>query len=86
MHVIKNFPVELPNFSLFVKKLLILSHGNATMERGFSIHKEYLVVNQMETSLVAQRLVFDTVMEVGGIKNVAINKQMILYARNAYGR
>ena len=70
MDVIKIFPVELPNFSLFVKKLLILSHGNATMERGFSINKECLVVNQMETSLVAQRLVYETVMEVGGIENV----------------
>lgn len=38
----------------FVKLLLCLSHGNAAVERGFSVNKECLVENLKEDSLVAQ--------------------------------
>ena len=37
--------------------LLTLSHGQATVERGFSVNKEVLAPNLQETSLVAMRLV-----------------------------
>ena len=39
------------------KILLILSHGQALVERGFSINKLLLVENLRPTSLVAQRIV-----------------------------
>ena len=37
--------------------ILTLSHGQATVERGFSVNKEVLAPNPQETSLVAMRLV-----------------------------
>ena len=37
--------------------ILTLSHGQATVERGFSMNKKVLAPNLQETSLVAMRLV-----------------------------
>ena len=42
-----------------VQKLLVLSHEQATVERGFSINKEVVVENQTLQSLVARRIVKD---------------------------
>ena len=39
-----------------VKISLVLSHGNAEAERGFSVNKQILQDNMMERSLIAQRL------------------------------
>ncbi|KAK3909787.1 Light-independent protochlorophyllide reductase subunit N [Frankliniella fusca] len=51
--------------------VLIISHGNAFVERGFSINKEMVVENQLDVSLVAQRQVYDAVTLAGGIEQVA---------------
>lgn len=67
----------------FLKKILILSHGNAFVERGFSINKEVIVENQLAKSLVAQRQVYDAIQALGGLDNIVIDKQMILKIRNA---
>lgn len=45
----------------FVKTLLILSHGQASVERGFSVNKDILRTNLTEKNLVALRLVSDSV-------------------------
>jgi len=66
----------------FLKKVLILSHGNAFVERGFSI-KEVIVKNQLAKSLVAQRQIYDAIQALGGLDNIIIDKQMILKVRNA---
>ncbi|KAK3932137.1 hypothetical protein KUF71_011465, partial [Frankliniella fusca] len=50
----------------FLKKVLIISHGNADVERGFSINKETIVENHLE-SLIAQRQKCGGVQEVGGV-------------------
>ena len=42
-----------------VKLLLVLSHGQASVERGFSINKYASTTNQSEDSLVARRIVRD---------------------------
>ena len=36
---------------------MILSHGNANVERGFSVNSEYLVENMKNETLIAQRLI-----------------------------
>ncbi|XP_041775449.1 uncharacterized protein LOC121595491 [Anopheles merus] len=77
---------EFSNLRIFLKKILILSHGNATLERGFSINKECLIVNLIDESLVAQRIVYDAILNAGGVLGVDINKSLIQYARNAHGR
>lgn len=61
-----------------VKILLVLSHGQASVGRGFSINKELTVENQKERSLGAQRLVVDHVRSVGGIIKVEITKELLL--------
>ena len=58
--------------SLFsdVKVILILSHEQAAVERGFSVNKELEVENLKEHTLVAQRIVCDHVNSVGGVLKV----------------
>ena len=42
-----------------LKMILTLSHGQASVERGFSINKSLLVENLSETSLISQKIVLD---------------------------
>ena len=55
-----------------VKMLLVLSHGQATVERGFSINKQVETDNLTEQSLVAKRTICDYVNFVGGIEHVDV--------------
>lgn len=71
-------------FLKFVKIILILSCGNAALERGSSGNKDCLVENQAEASLIAQRIVYDKIKSCGGIKKVEITKASIQYAREAH--
>ena len=41
------------------KILLILSHGQAQVEHGFSVNKNLLVENQHTTTLTAHRIIHD---------------------------
>ncbi|XP_052808541.1 uncharacterized protein LOC128237234 [Mya arenaria] len=69
-----------------VKMLLTLSHGQASVERGFSVNKEVEVENLKEYSLVSQRLVCDYVNSVGGILNVPITKELMTSASQSRNR
>ena len=60
-----------------VKSLLTLSHGQTTVERGFSTNKVVSVVNLQERSFAALKQIDDHVKTVKGCLNVNINKQMI---------
>ena len=60
-----------------VRKLLVLSHGQAAVERGFSINKHCSMVNQSEDSLVARRFVRDHTNYAGGIENVIVTPGMV---------
>lgn len=66
-----------------VSELLILSHGQASVERGFSVNKQLEVENLQERSFIAQRLVQDHVQSVGGVLAVSINKPLLLSAAGA---
>ena len=46
-----------PDLEQMVKIVLILSHGNARVESGFSINEQVLETTMKENSLVAQRIV-----------------------------
>ena len=63
-----------------VKLLLTLSHGQATVERGFSSNKEVMVDNLAQHSLVAQRVIYDHVRSVGGVLCVDFSKELLLSA------
>ena len=61
-----------------IRLILVLSHGQASVERGFSINIQVEVENLKEQSLVAQRLLCDHVKTVGGVSNVTINNKLLV--------
>lgn len=63
-----------------------MSHGNANIERGFSINKEILIENLKEESLIAQRVVYDAVSHAGGVEKVEISHKMIQSVRSSHSR
>ena len=74
---------ELRNLS---KKLLLFSHGQASVERGFSINKEVSVQNMSGQTLVAQRAIKDYLISIGGATNVPMSKELLLRASSARQR
>lgn len=66
-----------------IKLSFILSHGNASVEKGFSINKTILVENLHEESLVNQRTAFDGIKSLGGAENVSISSKMLNAVRGA---
>lgn len=68
----------------FFRMVMIFSHGNASLERGFSINKECLGDNQHEISLIAQRRIYDAITAAGGLANFSIDKKLVHAARNAH--
>jgi hypothetical protein len=69
-----------------VRLVLILSHGNATVEGGFSVNGDMLVENLQDESLVAQRIVYDAVQCAGGITSVHIDKALLSFVRGSHAR
>ena len=69
---------------VIVKLLMILSHGNARAESGFSANEQMLVENMSEGSLVARRMVFDGLMNEGAISNVDVNRKMLKFVNNVH--
>ena len=47
------------NLALILKIVLTLSHGQAAVQRGFSVSKAVLDVNMQENSLIARKLIRD---------------------------
>lgn len=69
-----------------LKMMLILSHGNASVESGFSVNKDVLVENLEELSLISQRMVYDTVRHYGGALTVEFTSDLMKSARSARTR
>lgn len=63
-----------------VRMILLLSHGQASVERSFSVNREIEVENMKEQTLVAQRIINDQVSYVGGVTNVSVTKDILLSA------
>ena len=63
--------------------LLFLSHGQASVERGFSVNKEIATSNLMEHYLIAHRVIKDHVQSVGELKQLLISKELLQSAQNA---
>ena len=71
-----------------VQLILTLSHGEATVERGFSVNKEVLAPNLQETSLVAMRLVQSSMQAAKcKVADFVVNDALLsscAHARNRY--
>ena len=66
-----------------VRILLTLSHGQASVERGFSINKEASVVNLGQQNLIAKRVIKDYVYHNGGVKNIVLSESLLKSAKHA---
>ena len=66
-----------------VKCLLVLSHGQAGVERGFSVNKELMQFNFKERSIVALRVIDDQIKKCGGVLNMEITQELRNAARAA---
>ena len=67
--------------------ILTLSHGQVTVERGFSVNKEVLAPNLQETSLVAMRLVHSSMQAAKcKVAEFVVNDALLscAHARNRY--
>ena len=69
-----------------IKLIMVLSLGQTSVERGFSIKKQLEVENLKEESLVAQRIVCDHVRTAGGVMSVNISKPLLTSASMARHR
>ena len=63
---------------------LLLSHGQASVERGFSVNKELVIENQSKQTLAARRIIKDHIIHVDGVTNVEITRNVV--ARSAKAR
>jgi len=67
-----------------VRMLLVLSHGQAAVERGFSVNKPAEEVHLQRDTFVANRIICDYVNYVGGIDQVDVTfKELLLSATSA---
>ena len=71
--------------SAFIPKESI-SHGQASVEGGFSVNKNIEVENLVDNSYIAQRIVCNLVKHVGQMMNVVISKEMRIEASSAYSQ
>lgn len=69
-----------------IKLVLILAHGNANVESGFSVNKNLLVENLLEQSLVAQRTVDNALRFYETIPKIPITQAMLSNVRAAHRR
>ena len=60
-----------------VRKLLLLSHGQASVERSFSINKKITTQNLSEDTLIAKRAIKDYILHIGGLKNLVITNEIL---------
>ena len=69
--------------------VLLLPHGNADPERGFSLNKNVLAVHGFsikEETLEAIRMVKDFIIRNNGVMNIEISKDLIEHCKVSHTR
>jgi len=66
-----------------VRKVLLVSHGQASVERGFSLNRQIEKDNLGEGMLVALRQIIDYFVLVGGMLKVEITKELLSSASSS---
>ena len=68
--------------------MFTLSHGQAAVERGFSVNREIIVENLQQKSLISQRLVYDyiTVKHASGLYEYAIPNALLLECKSSHAK
>ena len=78
-------PDYAPLFNVF-KRVLILSHGNASVESGFSSNENILVENLKTDSLISHRHVYDYLKQFDNILQIPMTKELLQNCRLARSR
>ncbi|CAF0949463.1 unnamed protein product [Adineta ricciae] len=78
-----------PALSKLIKNILIISHGNADVERGFSINENIVVQNRSllsDFSINGLRTAHDAVKSIGrgSVSNVPITKELLKAVKNSH--
>ena len=60
-----------------VRLVLLLSHGNARVESGFSINSDILLENMLKETIVSRRIVYEGVHRSRGPTKVEIPPEML---------
>jgi hypothetical protein len=79
---------KFPSLWNICKIVFTLSHGQAGVERGFSVNKEMLVENMKKNSLISQRIVYDF-MKVGQalpLHEFSVPRGLLLSCKGAHAR
>ena len=63
-----------------VEIILTISHGQAYVERGFSLNKEISVEILSQVTLIAQRRITDYIQCCGGTTKVPVTKDLLTAA------
>ena len=74
------------DLEVVVRFVLIVSHGNARVESGFSVNGEMLLPNMFGETIVAQRFVHEAIQKAGGTTKVEITNEMIKSVKASYKR
>ena len=69
-----------------IRTLLVLSHGQASEELGFSCNMEILETNMQQESLVAKRIVKDFIRSICGLQKFDISPELLKSCSLAYSR
>jgi hypothetical protein len=64
----------------------LLSHGQAAVERGFSINKRVSRENQTQDSLISLRIVKDHLVHVGGLSKLDVGDELLTCCSSATTR
>ncbi|XP_038549687.1 uncharacterized protein LOC119883194 [Micropterus salmoides] len=77
-----------PELWAFLQKLLLLSHGQAAVERRVSINKEVEICNIQEDTVIEHRIIYDYVWLHGVVIKVPLTPELlssVTAARTRYG-
>ena len=86
-HVLLSISAKFGEMWKTVRLCLLLSHGQASIERGFSVNKEVLQTNIGTDTTVALRTVHQAIRTAGGVTSVTIMKELLqscIHARRRY--
>ncbi|XP_059169593.1 uncharacterized protein LOC131951256 [Physella acuta] len=76
--------VSYVNIWKVVKDLLLLSHGQASVERGFSVNKELEECNMAPKTLIAKRIILDSFRQSPDLDNFIITPKLLVFASSAH--
>ena len=69
--------------SEFILVILLLFHGNADVERGFSVNTHRISENLKEETVIARRVISETVQRAGGVSKVPLTNKVLTACREA---